>query len=527
MPEENKQPAPDSRSRNGQHDETWTLKDLISFEAAVAKDGNESWEKLEKRDNAIGQEAPRDLLNGSRNRALLKFWLNRIKDEDSHENVIFDAYRLASKLLFAMAIFAGGSIALELLQYLGAKPINVSAFFGLLILLQATLTLTTFGLLALPSSKAKHLRLSLGFQILKPVALSLAGMLANVTTKGLRGDQRESLLSLLGKTRSSLFLYGSVLRWKLFQTLQGTAVAFNLGALAAILLVIAFSDKAFGWQTTLDLNSDAIHSLIRFVAIPWSWLWGEGLGYPSHADIEGSRIVLKDGIQGLSSEHLVSWWPFLSLGIFVYGLLPRSVFVLWTHIRLRASLKKLDFSHGSAQRIIERMKRPSVGFNSEKVQHEKHESDDGAVGTQMASLAPQSEGTTLAFVNESIWQQTDEGQLAQKITESLNLQLENLKLFQLTLEKIAQPNELPIGSENENALLVLVFESWMPPLEETKRLLRELRSRLKRETPIRILLTGKPASGSSFQKPVSTELEMWSLTISQLGDPYCLVDPLV
>lgn len=38
---------------------------------------------------------------------------------------------------------------------------------------------------------------------------------------------------------------------------------FNLGALTATLLSIVFSDRAFGWQTTLQIDLETLYQYIR------------------------------------------------------------------------------------------------------------------------------------------------------------------------------------------------------------------------------------------------------------------------
>ena len=511
--------------------EKWSLSDVLAFEAAIARDADQPWDQLEKRDREIGEKAAKNGVNGSSNRALLRYWLNSVKKPSAEEDLpphelFLESYRLATKLLTVVAIILGGSVALEFLRYQGVEPVNVSAFFGLFILLQMFFGLTTFGLFLLPSSNAKQLKLSAGLQLLRPILLGTARMIANFSARSLSGAQRQNVLSLAGSIRSSFSLYGSLLRWKLFGSFQVIAIAFNLGALAVMLMVVSFSDRAFGWQTTLNVSADSIHSLIQLIALPWTWLWSEGVGYPSLADIEGSRIVLKEGIRGLSSSHLVSWWPFLTLGLVAYGLLPRLLFLIWAGLKQNKALNMLDFRQASAQRIVERMKLYPIKFEAQSHDQGDVERKEALARTSDETSPVPCSSSASVFISETIWQLREKDELKALISNILDIPDEQLKLDQLTLDQIAEPDRINIENTPEETTFCFVFESWIPPLEETKQLLRKIRKESSSTKKIRILLAGKPAANGAFQNPSSSDLDIWSLTISQLGDPYCQVDPL-
>ena len=97
-------------------------------------------------------------------------------------------------------------------------------------------------------------------------------------------------------------------------------IGFNLGVLGATLSKVVFSDMAFAWQSTLQLSPELLAELVRWVALPWSWIVPQA--YPTLSQIQGSQMVLKEGIAHLSSANLTAWWPFLCCSVAVYGLLP-------------------------------------------------------------------------------------------------------------------------------------------------------------------------------------------------------------
>ena len=60
--------------------------------------------------------------------------------------------------------------------------------------------------------------------------------------------------------------------WPLFAVFQRFAIFCNIGLLAATLTRVAFSDLAFGWQSTLKVGAQGMHSLVWVLSLPWSWL---------------------------------------------------------------------------------------------------------------------------------------------------------------------------------------------------------------------------------------------------------------
>ena len=140
----------------------------------------------------------------------------------------------------------------------------------------------------------------------------------------LGADHRSRMDSTLGIIRSKGSTYGFLFFLPIFILTQLFAIGFNLGLLTTTLFKVITADIAFGWQSTLQLSSAAVHSLVQKIALPWSWLAAGDPAYPSLAQIEGSRIILKEGIYHLSTPDLVSWWPFLCFSVFFYGLLPPS-----------------------------------------------------------------------------------------------------------------------------------------------------------------------------------------------------------
>jgi len=115
---------------------------------------------------------------------------------------------------------------------------------------------------------------------------------------------------------------------------------------------------AFGWQSTLMTASDRIHGALAVISLPWSWFVPQPLAHPSLEQIEGSSILLKEGIATLATKDLVSWWPFLCLGIFFYAVLPRFMLIMVSFLAQRRAVGEFDFERPRFKKLLVRMKSP-------------------------------------------------------------------------------------------------------------------------------------------------------------------------
>ena len=156
--------------------------------------------------------------------------------------------------------------------------------------------------------------------------------------------------------------FRSILFWPVFIVLSLGALGFSTGVLGGTFFRIMVTDLAFGWQSTLLTSGEGVHRLVTWMALPWSWALPD-IFVPSLEQIEGSRIILKEGIAGLSSEHLAAWWPFLCMGLLVYTLIPRIVLVCCAHGARTLALARFDLSKPGYQRLLMRMRTPRMGMN--------------------------------------------------------------------------------------------------------------------------------------------------------------------
>ncbi|EDY82024.1 hypothetical protein VDG1235_1644 [Verrucomicrobiia bacterium DG1235] len=512
------------KRESGERDGPWRMEEQIGFECALARDEREEWQVLRERDGSL--KIPADLWEGRKYRIIARKWLGeRLKQDPSIKlasDSLGQSLGVAAQLLGVGGGLLGVALATGALAYTGAAPVNVSAFFFVFVLLQALFACLLLFPFLLPRSLKEGLvgsplfrfaRFVFGFAFEKTQALA---------SRFLEGRKRHDAAEIVGMVRSRLALHKDVVKWLSFRMAQGTALCFNLGALAALLAAVIFSDRAFGWQTTLNVSTESIHTIVAFFASPWAWFYGEGLGYPDLAQIEGSRIVLKEGIRTLATSDLSAWWRFLALGMVTYGVLPRLVFWGLGHLQTRAALRRYDFGNASAQRLFERLRPASVNFEGEDLE-------------QASSLSSESEQEELRVKGLSATQRLCclfSGELAEAfdvvalraaLARRWNVPEVNIEM-RISEGGVLFPES---GFEAEVGVqYALVFESWMPPIKEVERQIKALRERLDERDLIKLVLLGIPGSGEHAISlhPEQQYREVWDRFTRSQGDPYLILD---
>ncbi len=518
----------------------WHLADLLDLEYFLWCDENlrrqEGEQALDKRDRVIylARIAPK-LQNMPKPspRELLHRWLQVRRrgsgDADPGQNPplpgalwreVFAVFTWAA-LLFGLC--SGLALAGAFLVYSGKAPLNVSAFLGLFVGLQL-LFLLLQGLFFLLGRLRPRREASLLHSLLMRLAAACADWLQVRARRSLPAERRLDFAALLGRLRSrrgtaSLFV------WPFFSLLQCGAVGFNLGILALTLAKVVFSDMAFGWQSSLQLSAQQVAEGVRLLALPWSWLLPAGLGYPSPAQVEGTQIILKDGIYHLATQDLVSWWPFLCMALLVYGLLPRLVLLVGGSLRQRRRLDRLELHSLESRRLLQRMTTPLVDSSGEAAAERAPGERGWETGEErrLAASAATEESAlgfgsrSLVLVPEELLAGMDSAALRQAVLRLGGGGEARVQALPFTL---AGERTLLEQIENAHAALeldalVLVQEAWMPPLQETHKLLAQLRRATAAQTPLTILLIGKGHNGVQPE-----HVAIWRKKTQALADPF-------
>jgi len=524
----------------------WRIRDLIDLEYFL-HDNEDIQDKSDSEDqNQVDRKIYlnhiKPVLSKSDDRKwILRLWLEKRreieKEESGREDLLpGDAFHAAYQLMVPIFIIAGAlagaGTALSFLVYKGTAPINVSAYMGLFVLLQVLLIVLISVLLLLKRRAGSFSQLSLIHTLLGKFLTGIVIRLKENVYSKLSGEKRSRLEAAIGLARGKKKIYGSVFYWPFFILIQIFAISFNIGVLSATILKVVGSDLAFGWQSTIRLSSQAVYGAVALISSPWSWFIPEKLAHPSLSQIEGSRMILKDGIYHLSTSGLISWWPFLCLSVLCYGFLPRLLLLAGGIAAEKKTISKIGFYNAACDRLMLRMKTPVIdtgGFPEEELQHEIFQFD-----ALSPSLPPHAEtrripeNSIIALVPGDIINSCSENELKKPVSECTGLKLIQIISFGLNPEDDRKALEYLSKTrwDEERPNLMVVQEAWQPPIKEMILFLKQLRNTIGEKALIRIGLIGKPGPDTIFTAVKAENIIIWKNAVHKLGDPSVLIENL-
>ncbi|MBI9090401.1 MAG: DUF2868 domain-containing protein [Desulfobacterium sp.] len=520
----------------------WTLGDIIDLEYLLEQDKRcEEEDLLQQRDRDLylGHVAP-GLTNtidteespGECPSTLVRRWLSLMRKSNGlFPGKLWDeGFRLLRTAFFLGGLGGGLVLSLSLFSYTGRLPLNISYFFGIILVPQTLLLFITLGyLIALVTRPVK--RVGFGFYPLLSLLVERAmkGLHQRAMNR-LSSEKQGALAAAIGVVRRSQKNYGLLFFWPLFVLMQLFGVGFNLGVIGTTLARVVFFDTAFGWQSTLAFGHGLVFKVVSFVALPWSWLFPEGIGYPSLAQVEGTRLVLKDGIYNLATRDLVSWWPFLCLSVVVYGLLPRLALLFWGAMAQDRALKGLGFDRWELKKLVNRLVTPIVSTEPLTPQ--------AAVPESKVPPSPREKEVRelpdrfLALVHDDIYDDACHGEGFKTIVEqTMNCHVgDTLRIgldFSEEIDALGAVFDPPGGEQASPVSGVLLLqEAWLPPIREILDFIAHV-SRVSKTLPLVVVLIGKPGPDTLFTATDPRDREIWNMKINSLGDPLVHVETLV
>ncbi len=336
--------------------ESWTIADILDFEYLLASDAGGDDAAMRARDREIFAQKiapePGAARIGDR-RLILRRWLTARREEQKEP--LPGAHFVAGwQTLLTFAALAGlglgVSLTVGLLHYRGEEPVNVAWFFAATVGVQWIILVAALGWWMLRRTTG----LLDDFRPLHAVMSAMVWALS-AGLRRLPGERRERFragLATIGRHRE---IYGSLATWPLLVVTQVFGVCFNLGIVGTLLLQVALSDVAFGWQSTLRTSPEEAYGLVTVIATPWSPLPNP---HPTFDQVVASRFAYSAGIAPLSQTAMTSWWPFLCYAVAVYGLLVRSVLLAWCLAGLRRALRGVTFDQHGCNALLRRLTGP-------------------------------------------------------------------------------------------------------------------------------------------------------------------------
>ncbi|MBW1828667.1 MAG: DUF2868 domain-containing protein, partial [Deltaproteobacteria bacterium] len=361
----------------------------------------------------------------------------------------------------------------------------------------------------------------------------------------LSAEKRNRLAAVAGIMKGRNRVYGPVFYWPVFTLAQIIGIGFNLGILAGSLLRIVSLDLAFGWQSTIQFSSQAVYMFVKTVALPWSWIVSPAIAHPTYAQIEGSRMVLKDGIYHLATPDLVSWWPFLLLAVLCYGFLPRIILFGVGIMARKRAMDRVAFDHAACNRLLRRLNTQVLETDGRMAANGRIKVNDGSAQPADAHegvAEPEADDTALqghdaiVLVPDDIFEQCPNETLEKVLKEGLGINCrqqiqttgdideDKKALTDLAFSETGSET----GSQTSDALhpVIVLQEAWQPPIAETLFYFRKLRELLGSKTQIHIFLIGKPIPETFFTNAEASDWNIWKQAIQKLGDPFLEINGL-
>lgn len=491
------------------------LADLVDLSVQVDADAELSPLELRRRDRAIGQKLAH--LAGKPQRQLRQ-WLQAINQDTPARagDTAIKTLRHLTLLFFSLGLLAGWGAALGIFSYDGTTPVNVvnvlAAFVGvqlLLLLLTAVLALPRKLLQWLPGAQ----------QIQDFIGLLSPGRLVTVVGRYLPSEHRLSLEAALGRQKVNHVAYSQVQKWLILKFSQIVAIAFNTGALVCCLYLVTVSDLAFGWSTTLKIDSQTFHWFLTQLAWPWrDWLPS---AVPSMDIIDATRYfrfdhgVLPNAPESINVLALGQWWQFLLMAIAFYGLLPRLFVFALARWRLAGALKTTFVHAPGALQILDRMNRAIVETGATEPESRMQFSTTEKTPLARHRLDP---AKSSAYLINWAGINVEEEQFNSLFNWTIGVMVERM----FYAGRMSPPDEDQqtideVSNAPSNPAILVAVKSWEPPLLDFMDFLDSLRSALGSER----LITVAPIMLDQERKfiPAAPEdLEVWQKRLQSRGD---------
>ena len=523
----------------------WKIKDIIDLEYFFHIDehnGNEVQEKnLAQRDRKIWLEHIQPLESKAQpvsQTETIMLWLKYRRDMEKNlqgaepvlpGDVFDEIYRLLIYVFMISGCMTGAGLAFSFLTYTGTAPLNVSVYLGGLVFTQ--LILLTFLGIFFMICLVNHsfLSKSIIFTLTGRLAAWLAVKLKKHAMTRLSGKQRSSIQAAFGIVKGKKQVYNSLFYWPVFILAQIFGIGFNLGAVCATLLRILGTDIAFGWQSTVQVSAQFVFDMTRIMAMPWSWFVRPDIAHPSLAQIQGSHMILKDGIYHLATKDLVSWWPFLCFALVFYGLIPRVLLLITGLSACYRKLSHVDLSHNECDKLMNRMLMPLISTKG----NPSISNPDSGIDNQKTNLSLSdcktgiSNNNLIALIPDDIFKSFQDEELHEIIQKTLNSRV--LKKIRIGCDYKEDKSVITGFSQNNDSIsgVLILQEAWQPPIKENLIFIQELRQALGEKSRIILGLIGKPEPNTIFTQVNETDWKTWKQKINTLGDPYLGIERLV
>ncbi|MCD4721578.1 MAG: DUF2868 domain-containing protein [Desulfobacula sp.] len=439
-------------------------------------------------------------------------------------------------------IFSGGiagiSLVYSFLAYHGTRPINVAIFIALFIVLQVMLILFTLMLLVRRGMGAKNSEKRFRYSIVHTLVSSLFFDVLPKILKRVNWTIFKKSLDTLEYTSSLIRMknreYRDLFFWPFFILTSVFAFSFSACALGGTFFRVVVSDMAFGWQSTLMTSSTRVYDIVLFIARPWSWFISESFTHPSLDQIEGSRIILKDGISVLATQDLISWWPFICLGILFYAVIPRGILIIAGVLAQRRALRNFSFDRPRFRQLIVRMQSPVLDIDANETPvdqvpvnqsmernliflHDREIKETPGFKPDADILSQ----NALILAAKNVYSEKIIQKLIQGIEQHLFLDVKEMIGISFDYEDDADAvHQINVSDADQ---VILVHEVWQPPIRGLLHYITQIKAAMPEGKPLWILLTRDAGQKNLAVDNNDVNYDVWKKAIFKLENSEIVV----
>ncbi|MCP3900121.1 MAG: DUF2868 domain-containing protein [Desulfobacteraceae bacterium] len=443
-------------------------------------------------------------------------------------------YNYMGYLMLIFGGFVGITLAYSFLAYHGEKPINVALYIALFVVLQMVLILITLIALIrryfIKSFENDVVNQGAFFQTM------VSGFFFHSLPKWLQKrdwgifkkniDSLEYVAAIIQMKNRE---YKNLFFWPMFSLTSFFSLGFSMGALGGTFFRVLISDMAFGWQSTLITSSERVFQLVHFMALPWSWLVSEVAAHPSLAQIEGSRIILKDGISVLATQDLISWWPFICFSVLVYAVIPRLGLSIFSFFAQRRKINTYVFTQPLFRQLLARMMSPVVDIESKETSVSQTERKKPNLETNNLESAVFKPDNNLSLKDQTIEillsKQVYQNDKIEKIQSNIEKQL-NFKAGRIHNAAFDPENDLKIIQQinfDQIQGILMVYEVWQSPIRGIQFYISQIRKEMPKDKFLCLYLTQDASQEKLEVLENDINFDIWKKTILKLNHPGIII----
>ncbi|MEM7194783.1 MAG: DUF2868 domain-containing protein [Pseudomonadota bacterium] len=444
--------------------------------------------QLQHRDREIGRTL--GITPGQRpNRKVMQRWLDAVSASEDSDPVNHRGLSWVTSLVIISGAVLGWLCASTLLNYDGRMPVNLIYFLLILVVWPgATLALWCI-LILIPRTTSESV---LG-------AVSPGEWHRKLVTRlsgGIKpGNEFDTDLKIS-------------MQWQGYGLSHLFTLCFVLAACLYFLFAISFSDLAFGWNTTLEVSNDAVHSALSTMAVPWRQALPHAS--PTLELVDISRFYRLDHVLSRPADpdlklayQLGRWWPFLFMSLLVYSVLPRLVALFFSIWRTTSAVDSALEASSGANQIVARMVSPVVST----VPHETSQPPPEKTG-QPFGLQKQLDGDTHCVVIEWAGAQVTAEQLRQiRVVPVIKSQAGGVHTLADDRKLLREMNVDTVQG------IAIVVKAWEPPMLELNDFVASARKALSPRQSLILLISPLPGFGVR-----SEQMQAWENVLNTSGD---------